>query len=243
LIARARAIRISPLLQGYDVVVLNEAFTYKQQLLSETTYPYKVTLNRKSWFDFLDSGLVILSTNPIIKTEWEHFRTRRRWDRLASKGIIFCRIKLPNGEELDVYGTHMQAGSSDTEQDSRDEQARQLAQFILKHSGKEGRQVVLAGDMNMGPSRNADLQGYSVHYSSFLDAKRRVGTYEGMKKIANVRDVVCPGWEQDINRFLVRGIEKVEVEYLEKPKFDETRHLSDSERLVCRIALPMNPSS
>ena len=59
-----------------------------------------------------------------------------------------------------------------------------------------------------------------------------------MKKIANLRDVTSPGWEQDINRFLVRGIEQVEVEYLEKPQYDDTRYLSDSERLVCRITLP-----
>jgi endonuclease/exonuclease/phosphatase family metal-dependent hydrolase len=240
LIARSRASRISPLLQDYDLVILNEAFTYKSQLLSKTTYPHRVTLKRKSWFDFLDSGLILLSAHPIIKTEWEHYRTRRKWDRLASKGIIFCRIKLPDGEELDVYGTHMQAGYSDSEQDSRDQQARQLADFISRHSGEEGRRIVVAGDMNMGPARNADLQGYSVHYSSLLDAKRRVGTYEVLKKIANVRDVVSPGWEQDINRFLVRGIEKVEVEYLDKTKYDEKRYLSDSERLVCRIALPMN---
>ena len=238
MIARSRANRISPLLANYDIVILNEAFSYKAQLLSQIKYPYRVSLHRRSCFDFLDSGLIVLSAHPIIRSEMEHYRTRTWWDRLACKGIIFCRIKLPNDEEIDVYSTHMQAGHSDGEQSSRDKQASQLSEFILRNSGeKEGRRVVLAGDMNMGPARNADLQGYSVHYSSLLDAQRRVGTYETMKKIANVRDVVSPGWEQDINRFLVRGIERVEVEYLEKPRYDETRYLSDSERLVCRIDL------
>ena len=237
MIVGSRASQISPLLTDYDIVILNEAFSYKAQLLAKTKYPYRVSLHRRYCFDFLDSGLILLSAHPITKSAMEHFNTRRKWDRLASKGVIFCRIRLPNGEEIDVYGTHMQAGHSDAEQHSRDEQARQLAEFVLRHSGEEGRRVVVAGDMNMGPSINADLQGYSGHYSNFLDAKRRVGTYEVMKKIANVRDVICPGWEQDINRFLVRGIEQAEVEYLEKPRYDETRYLSDSERLVCRITL------
>jgi hypothetical protein len=92
--------------------------------------------------------------------------------------------------------------------------------------------------MNMGPSRNADLSGYSVHYSSFLDAQKRVGTYELLKKETGLRDVICPGWEQDINRFLVMGVESADVEYLPKPKYDERRNLSDSERLVCRIKFP-----
>jgi hypothetical protein len=60
--------------------------------------------------------------------------------------------------------------------------------------------------------------------------------YTLLKDIANVRDVMCPGWEQDINRFLVRGVQEAEVEYLEKPRYDATRFLSDSERLVCRVA-------
>ena len=127
----------------------------------------------------------------------------------------------------------MQAGHSDGEQHSRDEQVRQLAECILRPSGEEARWVVVEGDMNMGPSRNADLQGYTVHYSSLLDARRRDGSYEVMKKIANVRDVICPGWEQDINRVFVREIEQAEVGYLEKPRYDKTelnmRHASLSE--------------
>ena len=116
MVARSRASRISPLLTNYDVVILNEAFAYKAQLLSQTKYPYHVTLRRRSWFDFLDSGLIILSAHPIIKVDMEHFRTRRRWDRLACKGIIFCRLRLPADDEIDVYGTHMQAGYSNGEQ-------------------------------------------------------------------------------------------------------------------------------
>lgn len=176
--------------------------------------------------------------------ETEHFRTRRRWDRLASKGIIFCRIKFPwgqgEGEEVDVYATHMQAGHSKSEQFSRDQQTLQLSQFIQQHSHGDKRKVVLAGDMNMGPARNSDLSDYSVHYSSLLDAQRRVGTYEMLKRETGLRDVVCTGWEQDINRFLVRGIKEDEsvVEYLKKPKYDGWRNLSDSERLICRIKFP-----
>lgn len=235
-IAGSRARKIALLLAGYDIVVLNEAFTHKSELLAQSKYPYVMTLPRKSYFDLFDSGLVLLSRHPIVTVETEHYQRRSKWDRLASKGIIFCRIRLPNGNEIDVYGTHMQAGSSDREQAAREQQTRQLGEFILRHSG-EVRRVVVAGDMNMGPANHPDMNGYSVHYASLLDARRRVGTYTLLKDIANLRDLICPGWEQDINRFLVRGVE-AEVEYLEKPRYDSTRYLSDSERLVCRITVP-----
>lgn len=135
----------------------------------------------------------------------------------------------------------MQAGHSDSEQSSRDQQTRQLCEFIRRNSLlEENRRVVLVGDMNMGPARNVDLSGYSVHYSSPLDAQRRVGTYEMLKRETGLRDVVCPGWEQDINRFLVKEIESAVVEYLEKPQYDKRRSLSDSERLICHIRFPPN---
>jgi endonuclease/exonuclease/phosphatase family metal-dependent hydrolase len=238
-VARARAKRISPFLQNYDVVVLNEAFVFKSGLLSQTKYPYKAYLGKKSLGSLLDSGLIILSAHPIVKIEKEHFDTRRSWDKLASKGVIFCRIQLPDESEIDIYGTHMQAGHSDSEQASRERQAVQLGNFILRHSGEKERHVVLAGDMNMGPAKYSDLSHYSVHYASPLDAKRRVGTYENLKRVSNLRDVVATGWEQDINRFLVRNIADAEVEYLGKPKYDTERNLSDSERLLCRISLPI----
>jgi endonuclease/exonuclease/phosphatase family metal-dependent hydrolase len=235
-IVHSRARKISPLLNGYDLVILNEAFAFKQTLLSQTHYPHIILQKRKRIFDVFDSGVMILSKWPVVKTEMEHYRKRERWDRLACKGVIFVRVQLPGSREVDVYGTHMQAGSSDAEQRSRDEQARHLVAFILRHSG-EDRRVVVGGDLNMGPARNPDLQGYSVHYSNLTDARRRVATYEQFKVGANLRDVISPGWEQDINRFLVRNISDIKVEYLEKPKHDEERHLSDSERLLCTIGL------
>lgn len=179
---------------------------------------------------------MILSKWPVVLMEMEHYRARERWDRLASKGVIFVRVQLPGGRQVDVYGTHMQAGYSSAEQRSRDEQTCQLVAFILRHSGDE-RPVLLAGDLNMGPARNPDLQGYSVHYASSEDAKLRVATYEQLKVGARLQDVISPGWEQDINRFLVRNISDARVEYLEKPKYDDRRNLSDSERLLCTIAL------
>jgi endonuclease/exonuclease/phosphatase family metal-dependent hydrolase len=235
-IVRARARKISPLLNGYDLVILNEAFTFKQTLLSQIDYPHTILLKRKSLFDIFDSGVMILSKWPVVQTEMEHYRTRERWDRLASKGVIFVRVQLPGGRQVDVYGTHMQAGYSIAEQQSRDAQTRQLVAFILRHSGEE-RRVVLAGDLNMGPARNPDLQGYSVHYASPEDARLRVATYEQLKAGARLQDVISQGWEQDINRFLIRNISDVRVEYLEKPKYDDRRHLSDSETLLCTIAL------
>src|SRR5205823_3007697 len=98
---------------------------------------------------------------------------------------------------LDVYATHMQAGCTPSEHASRRRQCEQLGQFIARES-HDVESVVLAGDLNMGPS----LQ--SVHYADETDAKARVESYELLRERSGLRDVVVTegGKEGDINRFL-----------------------------------------
>jgi endonuclease/exonuclease/phosphatase family metal-dependent hydrolase len=59
----------------------------------------------------------------------------------------FRRVQFPGGRQVDIYGTHMQAGYSNNDL----ERSRLVnSAFILRHSGDE-RPVVLAGDLNMEP--------------------------------------------------------------------------------------------
>ena len=76
-----RAKLISPLLAGHDIIVLNEAFAYKDTLKGQARYNYSVTLDERSWWPWrfrpLDSGLVILSKYPLI-----------RWKRKSLNGEV-----------------------------------------------------------------------------------------------------------------------------------------------------------
>src|ERR1700735_5459911 len=75
-----RAKLISPLLAGHDVVVLNEAFTYKDTIREQAGYEYSATLDEKSWWPWnfrpVDSGVMILSKYPFEKVAKEFFTAR-----------------------------------------------------------------------------------------------------------------------------------------------------------------------
>src|SRR5271155_6179901 len=112
-----RARLISPLLGGHDVVVLNEAFTYKEMLQEHSGYNYSVTLDddrvEPRNFSVVDSGLMILSKHPFDKVAKEVYVSTGGIDRLASKGVIMITVTV-NGIKIDIYATHMQSGPSST---------------------------------------------------------------------------------------------------------------------------------
>ena len=234
-----RAKLISPLLAGQDIVVLNEAFTYKKRLQEQAGYNYSATLDERSWWPWsfrpIDSGLMILSKYPFDKVEKEMFKSRGGVDRFASKGVIMVRIAV-DGVQVDVYGTHMQSQPSSRRKLERERQVEQLADFINLHSGTadEGRNIIVAGDMNMGPLTNMHL--YDWAYENQDDKAVRTEAYRKLKELAGLQDARYDSlyWQQDINRFLVRKVRGL-VRNVGKPfvKVNGNKlDLSDSERYV-----------
>ena len=229
--SRARAIRISPHLNDYDIVILNEAFVNKTELLAKTTHPYKQLLGRQ-WYTVFDSGVIILSKFPITKHAEIHYKVRTGVDFFAAKGAIFVQVKV-DGRLLDVYGTHMQAGDKACHQVARKSQALQLAKFINDNSDCHN-SVVLAGDLNMGPVQDKTYLGYSGHYSSPEDAHERHKAYISLRDNAKLIDVFDVREKEDINRFLVRDVKSAVTEY--KNDIDGcTAELSDTPAVECRI--------
>ena len=235
---RIRAGLISQHIKDQDIVVLNEAFTYKDILSQQAGYNYSVTLNQKCllpWcFRPIDSGLLIFSKYPFDKVVTEMYESRGGVDRFSAKGIIMIRVTI-DGIELDVYGTHMQSQPSSKRRAERLAEARQLAAFINLHSGKETkRHIVVAGDMNMGPL--TDTNSYDWAYEDLIDKLVRTATYTRLKEWSGLEDAQYedPYWQQDINWFLVRNVKGI-VHNVGKPMGEvkgKMVSLSDSERYV-----------
>lgn len=247
---KERAQSISPLLAGQDIVILNEAFTYKETLKKDAGYNYTETLDGKSFWPWnfrpVDSGLMILSKYPFDMVAKETYHARGGIDKYASKGIIMVRINV-EGEEVDVYATHMQSEPSSKQKVTREKQVVQLANFINTHSGTgfsstntsseasskdTGRKVIVAGDMNMGPLTNIHL--YNWCYQNEDDKITRTKAYTHLKQLANLQDAEYenPYWQQDINRILVRNVGGL-VKNINKPTAlinSKDTELSDSER-------------
>jgi len=127
--SRARAFKIAERLSAcrYDVIVLNEAFVNKDALVSQLSesHPHRERLGRQ-WYTAFDSGLLVLSRHPIVRSAAEHYALRRGVDFWAAKGVVFACVKTPSGL-VNVYGTHMQAGAAPSHQRARMSQSEQLA--------------------------------------------------------------------------------------------------------------------
>jgi endonuclease/exonuclease/phosphatase family metal-dependent hydrolase len=147
---------ISPLLNDYDLALLQEDFAYHAQIVSMAMHPYQSPSDTRG--ESLGDGLNLLSEYPFSEL------TRVKWskcnglldqgsDCATPKGFSFARLDV-NGLRIDVYDLHSDAGSTPADQSARADNLRQLAQAIRDRS--EGHAVIVAGDTNARYTRAGD---------------------------------------------------------------------------------------
>lgn len=140
---------ISPLLEPFQLVLVQEDFTYHAQLVASVTHPYQsetVQLVDRS------DGLNTLSRFPFTdfaRTTWNECNGYfdQGSDCLTKKGFTRSVLDLGNGRLVDVYDVHFDAGRSAADQAARQHQADQLADAI--EASSDGHAVLVAGDTNM----------------------------------------------------------------------------------------------
>lgn len=148
-----KASRISPKLNKYNIVALQESFSKKPELMKHCLHPFSAHHTDKYCFlSLVDSGLSTLSSFPIKEIKNIHFRSRAGLqDVIASKGILLTRVEI-NGNIIDIYNTHMQAEDGHGGALARIDQAKQIVEFINENSKAE-HSIILIGDFNMSPQR------------------------------------------------------------------------------------------
>lgn len=140
---------ISPRLNAFDLVLVQEDFTYHAALVASATHPYQsdtVTLQNQS------DGLNTLSVFPFsafTRSSWAHCNGvfDQGSDCLTKKGFTRAALDLGNGRTVDVYDVHFDAGRSDADYAARAKQVEQLSGAIAAQSA--GHAVLVAGDTNM----------------------------------------------------------------------------------------------
>ncbi|MCS1350000.1 endonuclease/exonuclease/phosphatase family protein [Mechercharimyces sp. CAU 1602] len=153
--------KISPRLNEYDIVLVQEDWNYHDDLTSEANHPFKSKhsgsmgfgdgLNRFSIFPFTD----------FKRKEWEdcggYFGNGS--DCLAPKGFSYARHRISENVYVDIYNLHADAGGND--EDVREKNFRQILKKIEQWS--TGYPVIVAGDFN---SKFRDEEGVR----QFIDA-------------------------------------------------------------------------
>ncbi len=157
----ARMVQIAPLLQGWDLVGLQEDWeeANHEVLIGQATNPVQL------WFDetvssdrYYGSGLSVLSSHPVVAQRFVHYTTCHGLldgasDCLASKGFQAVRLQVGAGQ-VDFYNTHLEAGGGDEDDAAR---AVQVDDLISSLNGwSAGRAIVFTGDFNLRESDPED---------------------------------------------------------------------------------------
>jgi len=144
--------QMSPLLNCYDLVLVQEDFVYHDELALEAEHPYQST-PKEPYDKLVHDGLNRFSQFP-----WTRF-TRVEWvacygsattgagDCIAEKGFSLARTDLGEGVLVDIYNHHAEAGGGAEDIEARVAGFAQLIEYIRVHS--EGRAVILGGDTNL----------------------------------------------------------------------------------------------
>ena len=145
--------QISPLLNGYDLVLVQEDFAYHAELAADAAHPYQTpplfdTPDQVPMGDGLNR-FSVFPMGPLHRLQWPgcsgDFDCAS--DCLATKGFSFGRVALAPGVTVDVYNLHGEAGGCPADVTVRLLGYTRLVEFIETWS--VGRPVLVAGDFNL----------------------------------------------------------------------------------------------
>lgn len=143
--------QISPLLNSYDLVLVQEDFFYHTDLQRDVRHLWRSTPLRGATA-LASDGLNRFSQSRVIDFDRQRWGTCNGFfsngnDCLAAKGFSLARHQVATGVVIDVYNLHADAGGSSGDIAARADQFKQLKDYILSNSA--GRAVIVAGDSNL----------------------------------------------------------------------------------------------
>ena len=208
---------ISPLLNGYDLVVVQESWqtpdpnpfaptrVYHEILAADADHPYKsIPAEQPLGMDprrpeaLLADGLNQFSRfpfEPVIREAWAGCDNSAA-DCLAFKGFSVARTTFADGVTIDVYNLHAEAGGTPHDEQLRDEGITQLLTFMNEYSG--GGAVIVGGDFNLHTDEEPDSSQF-----------QRLLAEGGLTDVCASLGCPQPG---RIDKFLFRSSDRIEIE-------------------------------
>lgn len=219
--SKKRYPKIAQVINEYDIVVLNECFLYRNELLQMVVHKYQFT-DPKPWYKFFNSGVVILSKYPFHLQTYYHFKHNSYWDKPISKGVLKATFAINENKLFDLYGTHMQQYNDQAAHSARLEQVGEIINFVNEtrisdpnNPNNLNADIILVGDLNMGPVSDKTYKTYPVHYSNSEDAKLRDAQYNSLIQGLELTNYVA---ENDICHLLHNGT-CLKIKRLEIPDY------------------------
>lgn len=168
---------MSPLLNAFDHVLVQEDFSYHDELSADAMHPYQSTPGGGGT---LGDGLNRFSDSAFADFErhaWEECNgiIDSGNDCLTMKGFSVATHQLGPIAQVDIYNLHMDAGGSAGDIQARQAQVQQLLDTIAARSAD--RAIIVAGDTNMNADDEPDVQTLLTG-ASLLDACRELACGE-----------------------------------------------------------------
>jgi hypothetical protein len=209
---------IAPLLNGYDLVFLQESWqtpdpnpfealgvrVYHEVLVAGSEHPFRTVPDDQPFGNdpvrpsaLLGDGLNVFSDFPLGETRREAWAScvETASDCLAFKGFSMTPATLADGLPVHIYDLHMEAGESEADVAAREVGIDQMISFIGANSS--GTALIVAGDFNLETSTDPD----AGQYARFIEA---VGLTDSCAAVGCAE----PG---GIDKVLVRSSEAVEL--------------------------------
>ena len=147
---------ISPKLNDYDVVNVQEDFAYNNDLISQLKFPYSTEFSGNVPFG---NGLMTFSNFPLYmstKVKWKdtHGIIIDGADQMIPKGFTYSSLEIKPGFFIDIYNIHTDADCDEESMRCRRSNMAQLAEYINNVSA--GKAVIVFGDTNSRYTREGD---------------------------------------------------------------------------------------
>jgi len=147
-------------LRGYDVILLQEAFSADSPALLRALaaeYPHQTTILRKplSGVNVYNGGVAIVSRYPIGRTEQVVYPDCTGTDCFADKGFVYAEI-IRNGQAYQVLATHAASFDSDAARQMRQAQFKLMQQFVSAKQFARTDMVLYGGDFNVNKLKFSD---------------------------------------------------------------------------------------
>lgn len=150
---------ISPKLNAYDLVGVQEDFQYHELLVPSLELPH-LTEPTSPRERAMGDGLAYFSRFPLTNHEqvqWEDCSGvfDGASDCLAEKGFNAVTVTLAEGVTVELYNLHADAGSGDEDAAARAANFRQLTAHLKARAA--GKAVLVVGDTNLKAEREKDV--------------------------------------------------------------------------------------
>lgn len=203
---------ISPLINDYDIVQVQEDFCYHDSLLlfnnhTYVTDPMPCVPN--------GDGLNTFSNYPISNLDRNPWNDCTGADCLTPKGFSYSQIEI-QGNVIDFYNVHCNAGSSTESLAARRANIAQLSKYISEHSA--GKPVLLFGDFNSRYVREGDTIR-ALGELGFTDAWIKYIRNDSIPELGTPRLEACSPDRNNkdcevVDKIFYRGISDIQISVL-----------------------------